>query len=81
MTGSRHDSSPPHHAAAPAPHVRKGSLWRTVRAVGWSLLGIRKGAEYQQDMERINPLHIIAVGLIAIALIVGGLIALVNWVV
>ncbi|WP_227699294.1 DUF2970 domain-containing protein [Raoultella sp. 18098] len=42
---------------------------------------MRKGAEYQQDTERIGPLHIIVVGLVAIVLIVGGLIALVNWVV
>ncbi|CAM3761261.1 DUF2970 domain-containing protein [Paracidovorax anthurii] len=62
-------------------HAREGSLWRTVRAVAWSLLGIRKGAEYQRDTERINPLHIIVVGLVAVLLLVGGLIGLVHWVV
>ncbi len=76
MTGSRHDP-----ARVPTPAPRTGSWWRTVRAVAWSLLGIRKGSEYQQDTERIGPLHIIVVGLVAIVLIVGGLIALVNWVV
>ncbi|AVS78772.1 hypothetical protein C8246_20290 [Paracidovorax avenae] len=75
MTGSRHE---PRHAS---PTARPGSLWRTVRAVAWSLLGIRKGDEYRQDTERINPLHIIAVGLVAIVLLVAGLIAVVNWVV
>ncbi len=63
------------------PHERKGSLPRTVRAVAWSLIGLRKGSEYQQDVEKINPLHIIAVGLVAVFLLVVGLIGLVNWIV
>jgi len=63
------------------PLERKGSLLRTVRAVAWSLIGLRKGSEYQQDVEKLNPLHIIAVGLVAVFLLVMGLMALVNWVV
>ncbi|WP_298211926.1 DUF2970 domain-containing protein [Acidovorax sp.] len=66
---------------AATPLERKGSLLRTVRAVAWSLIGLRKGSEYQKDVEKINPLHIIAVGLMAVVLIVVGLIAVVNWVV
>ena len=60
---------------------RKGSFLRTVRAVAWSLIGLRKGSEYQQDLQKINPLHVIVVGLAAIFLLVIGLIAVVNWVV
>jgi len=60
---------------------RKGSLLRTVRAVAWSLIGLRKGSEYQQDVEKLNPIHIIVVGLIAVFLLVIGLIGLVNWIV
>lgn len=60
---------------------RKGSFARTVRAVAWSLIGLRKGSEYQQDLQKINPLHVIVVGLGAIFLLVLGLIAVVNWVV
>lgn len=63
------------------PQQRNGSLLRTVRAVAWSLIGLRKGSEYQQDVEKINPLHIIVVGLIAVFLLVIGLIGLVNWIV
>ena len=66
---------------ATKPHERKGSLPRTVRAVAWSLIGLRKGSEYQQDIEKLNPLHIIVVGLIAVFLLVIGLIGLVNWIV
>ena len=39
------------------PSQRKGSLLRTVRAVAWSLIGLRKGSEYQQDVEKLNPIH------------------------
>ena len=37
--------------SAVKPLERKGSLLRTVRAVAWSLIGLRKGSEYQQDVE------------------------------
>ncbi|MCO5356112.1 DUF2970 domain-containing protein [Acidovorax kalamii] len=67
--------------SAVKPLERKGSLLRTVRAVAWSLVGLRKGSEYQQDVEKLNPLHIIVVGLVAVFLLVMGLMALVNWVV
>ncbi|MDM0077186.1 DUF2970 domain-containing protein [Variovorax sp. J2P1-59] len=59
----------------------KGSLWRTARAVGWSFFGVRKNSAFQDDVSKLNPLHIIAVGLIAVMLFVGGLILLVRWVV
>lgn len=61
------------------PH--KGSLWRTARAVGWSFFGVRKNSAFEDDVSKLNPLHIIAVGLIAVMLFVGGLILLVRWVV
>jgi len=65
------------HAMQPA----KPSLLRTVKTVAWSFIGIRKNSEYQQDLGRANPFHIIAVALVGVALFVGGLVLLVNWVV
>ena len=56
------------------------SVLRTVRAVAWSFLGIRKGSGLQEDMQQLNPLHVVLVALVAVALFVAGLIALVNWV-
>lgn len=67
--------------ASKPPHLRRGSLLRTLRAVAWALIGLRKGAEYQQDTEKLNPLHIIGVGLLAVLLLVLSLVALVNWIV
>ncbi|AEG94485.1 DUF2970 domain-containing protein [Ramlibacter tataouinensis] len=60
---------------------RRGSVLQTVKAVAWAFLGIRKNSAYQEDLGKLNPLHIIVVALVAVALFVGGLIALVNWVV
>ena len=60
---------------------RRGSLLQTVQAVGWAFLGVRKNADYQRDMGRLNPLHVVLVALIAVGLFVGGLVALVHWIV
>ena len=54
-------SEPVRPSADVKPSQRKGSLLRTVRAVAWSLIGLRKGSEYQQDVEKLNPIHIIVV--------------------
>ncbi len=69
---------PPQSAS---PLKRKGSILRTVKAVAWSLIGLRKGAEYQEDIEKLNPMHIIVVGLLALFLLVVGLIVLVKLIV
>ena len=61
--------------------VRKGALWRTIVAVGWSFLGIRKSSEFQEDIAKITPLHILGVGLVAGLLFVVGLMLIVNLVV
>ena len=59
----------------------KVSLMRSVKAVAWSFLGIRKSSEFQEDIEKISPLHVLGVGLVAGLLFVIGLIVLVNLVV
>ena len=68
------DSQPP---VAP----KKGSLWRTIVAVAWSFLGVRKSSEFQEDIARITPLHILGVGLVAGLLFVIALMVIVNLVV
>ncbi|HSV34904.1 MAG TPA: DUF2970 domain-containing protein [Ramlibacter sp.] len=56
-------------------------LLHTIKAVAWSFIGIRKNSEYQEDLRNLNPLHIVLVALVGVALFVGGLVLLVNWVV
>ncbi|HMN94441.1 MAG TPA: DUF2970 domain-containing protein [Hydrogenophaga sp.] len=65
---------------APSPR-RPGSLMATVRAVLWGFLGVRRNTDYQQDIVRLNPLHLMAVGVVMAFLFVIGLMLVVNWVV
>jgi hypothetical protein len=60
---------------------RKGSVWRTVKAVLWSFVGLRARSESEKDGEQLNPLHIVIVGLVGAGVFVGGLIFLATWVV
>ena len=60
---------------------RNGSFWGTVKAVGWSFVGLRKRADLESDVAKLNPIHIIIVGFAGVILFVIALIVLVNWVV
>ncbi|MDR0212653.1 MAG: DUF2970 domain-containing protein [Comamonas sp.] len=60
---------------------KKPAMWRTIVAVCWAMLGVRKGKEYEKDFASITPLHVIAVGLVAIVILVLALIWVVNLVV
>ena len=57
------------------------ALWRTVKAVAWSFVGLRARSDYEQDVKKLNPLHLIVVALVAVFVFVGALVGLVNWVV
>lgn len=59
----------------------KTSFWRSIRLVAWSFMGIRSSSEYQQDLAKVNPVHVVGVGIVGVLLLVVGLITLVNWVV
>jgi hypothetical protein len=59
---------------------RKGSFLQTMRAVAWSFFGIRKGSEYEKDVGRLNPVHVVIAGVLAAGLFVLALVTLVNWV-
>ena len=61
-------------------HQRPTSLWATVKAVLWGFLGVRRRSDFQDDVARLNPLHLMAVGVAMALLFVFGLILLVNWV-
>jgi hypothetical protein len=67
--------------AAPAAALPTMSFARSVKTVAWSFFGIRKNSEFQQDLARVNPLHIIVVAVGAVLMFVVGLIFFVNWVV
>lgn len=62
-------------------HKRKGSIFRTVKAVMWSFVGLRARGDYEKDVAQLNPVHIVIFGLVGVAVFVGSLIMLATWVV
>ncbi len=63
------------------PRNRKGSVLQTVKTVLWGFLGVRRNSDFQKDVARINPMHLLVVGVALGFLFVGGLMLLVHWIV
>lgn len=61
--------------------ARRGSFLQTMRAVAWSFFGVRRSREYEQDVSRLNPVHVIVAGVLGAALFIVALVLLVRWVV
>jgi Protein of unknown function (DUF2970) len=60
---------------------RPASLLQTMRAVAWSFFGVRRRADYEQDVARLNPVHVVIGGIVGAALFVVAIVLLVRWVV
>ncbi|MCX7670818.1 MAG: DUF2970 domain-containing protein [Anaerolineae bacterium] len=61
--------------------ARKGSFAQTLRAVAWSFFGVRRSRDYEQDVQKLKPVHVIAAGVLAAAAFVLALVVLIRWVV
>jgi len=57
------------------------SFLQTVKAVAWSFVGLRKRAGYEQDVQKLNPVHVILAGIVGAGLFILALSLAVNWVV
>jgi hypothetical protein len=62
----------------PEPRQRAATLHETVRAVLWAFFGVRRKADYEKDAARLNPVHVIVIGIGAAALLVLALIMIVR---
>ena len=60
---------------------RPVSFLQTMRAVAWSFFGVRRSADYQKDVQKLNPVHVIIAGVIGALLFVMALVLLVRFVV
>jgi len=58
---------------------RKLNFFQTLKAVFWGFFGVRKGKGYQEDISRLNPVHLIIAAVIATALFVIGLVLIAKW--
>ena len=63
------------------PISRKGSFLQTMGAVAWSFFGVRRSADHAQDVEKLNPVHLVVAGVVGAALFVAAQVLLVKWVV
>ena len=52
--------------------ARSGSWMGTMKAVGWSFVGLRKRSDLESDGARLNPIHIIVVAFAGVFVFVVG---------
>jgi len=64
-----------------SPLQRKGSFLQTLRAVAWSFFGVRRSADYANDVQKLNPVHVVIAGVVGALLFVATLVLLVRWVI
>jgi hypothetical protein len=60
---------------------RKASLRQTAGAVFWSFFGVRKRADHEADIARLNPVHVIVMGILGAAIFIATLLVIVHFVV
>ena len=60
---------------------RKGSFGDTLKAVASSFFGVRGGRAHQQDMSKLNPVHVIVAGVLLAVVFVLTLVTIVRLVV
>lgn len=63
------------------PMRRSAGFLQTLKAVGWSFLGVRRRSGLEDDFQKVNPLHVIAVAVVAVLVFIVALAFFVNWVV
>ncbi len=59
---------------------RKMSFIATAKAVLWSFFGVRKKSGFEEDTQKLNPLHVVIAGVIAAVLFVLTLLTIVKMV-
>ena len=58
-----------------------GTFLQTVGAVAWSFFGVRRATDYERDVQRLNPKHVVIAGIVGAVLFIAVLVMLVKWVV
>ena len=64
-----------------SPTARKANFGQTFRAVAWSFLGIRRSADHEQDVKKLNPIHVAIAAVLGAAIFVVFLVVLVHFVI
>jgi hypothetical protein len=57
---------------------RKLNFFQTLKAIAWAMFGVRKGTGYQEDIEKLNPVHLVVAGVLFGVLFVVSLVTIVG---
>ena len=60
---------------------KKSSFWRSMKAVMWGFLGVRKKSGLQEDVASLSFVHIIIAGVVGAVIFMGVLLLIVKLVV
>ncbi len=69
-----------HLADLKAAASREVRPMQTLMAVFWSFFGVRRSAALADDVQKLNPVHLILAGIAAAALFVLSLVFLIKWI-
>lgn len=58
---------------------RKLNFFQTLKAVLWGFFGVRKNKGYNEDIQHLNPVHLIIAGLLGGVIFVVGLVFVASW--
>ena len=61
--------------------AKQASFLYSLKAVVWSFTGLRRKSDFDADSVKLNPVHIVIAGLLAVACLIGLLIGIVKFVV
>ena len=57
---------------------RKLNFLQTLKAISWAMFGVRKGKGYEEDIAKLNPVHLIVAGLLFGVIFVVSLVLIVK---
>jgi len=55
------------------------SFLATLVAVAWSFIGLRRKSDFDRDVTALNPVYVIAAGLVGVLLFIGVLLTLATY--
>ncbi|MDC8759787.1 DUF2970 domain-containing protein [Janthinobacterium fluminis] len=59
---------------------KQASFLYSLKAVVWSFTGLRRKSDFDSDNVKINPVHVVLAGLLAVACLIGLLLSIVKFV-
>ncbi len=57
---------------------RKPNFFQTLKAISWAIFGVRKGKGFEEDVAKLNPVHLVVAGLLFGVIFVVSLVLIVK---